>query len=365
MIVKHTEPGDLPSDQRIRAGAAAERQMSFYLNRAFGDESYVCVLNDLRLVDPEQPEHDGRNGVCQIDHLVLHRWGAFLIESKSAVDEVSVRDDGAGGDEWTRSFDGRELGIPSPIQQARRQGDFLRKFLGRHRESLLGKVPRGLRTLFKLLSGSDQRGFRCMPIQIIVAISDHGRIRRVNDWKEPARPFQTFVSKADLVANKIREEIAKHQSAGSLLGPTKGEYGMWCMNAEEVGVVATFLKDSHQPRADLRSRAASPSPPPWVTESPISNPAAVPAPTRPPAPGSHPTCKKCSGPNLTAMWGKFGYYWKCNDCDTNTAMPTVCSACGAERSRGKTVRIRKAGSAYFRACEACGIEERVWTQPAS
>ena len=32
-------------------------------------------------------------GVCQIDHMVLHRWGLFIIESKSVYDEVTVQSD--------------------------------------------------------------------------------------------------------------------------------------------------------------------------------------------------------------------------------------------------------------------------------
>jgi RNase P subunit RPR2 len=43
-------------------------------------------------------------------------------------------------------------------------------------------------------------------------------------------------------------------------------------------------------------------------------------------------------------------------------MPTVCSGCGAEGARGKTVRIRKDGPKFFRSCESCGIEERVWME---
>ena len=227
MIVKYAEPHAESSDPRRRAGAEAERQMAHYLHRDFASEAGLLVLNDLRLVDPDQPEHDGRPGVCQIDHLVLHRWGAFIVESKSVTDEVSVRDDGAGGDEWTRRYGGREHGFPSPIQQARRQGEFLRALFQRHREELLGKMPAGLRTLSKLMAGSDQRGFRNMPIQIIVAISDRGKIRRVNRWKEPTKPFRAFVSKADLVSAKIWEELGKHKAAGGLLGESKGEYGAY------------------------------------------------------------------------------------------------------------------------------------------
>ncbi len=61
--------------------------------------------------------------------------------------------------------------------------------------------------------------------------------------------------------------------------------------------------------------------------------------------------------DLTGKWGEYGYYWKCNACDTNTTMPTVCSPCGAESQRGQVVKIRKERPRFFRACEPCGIEE--------
>jgi hypothetical protein len=358
MIVKNAEPHADSSDPRLRAGTEAERQMAFYLHRDFASEAGLLVLNDLRLVDPDQPEHDGRPRVCQIDHLALHRWGAFIIESKSVTDEVSVRDDGAGGDEWTRRYGGREHGFPSPIQQARRQGLFLRVFLQRHREELLGKMPAGLRTLSKLMAGTDQRGFGNMPIQIIVAISDCGKIRRVNRWKEPTEPFRTFVSKADLVPAKIREEIGKHKAAGGLLSESKGDYGVWSMKAEEVLAVAEFLAARHEAKARVAPavRTASTTAPATSSTTEQSGPA--------PIASTGPVCKGCGGAGLSAQWGKYGYYWKCLNCGTNTSMPTICSACGAEGHRGKVVRIRKDGPKYFRACEQCGIEERIWTESA-
>ena len=54
-------------------------------------------------------------GVCQIDHLIVHRWGTFIVESKSAMEEVHVGPDGTGGDEWTRVYRGGKAGMASPI----------------------------------------------------------------------------------------------------------------------------------------------------------------------------------------------------------------------------------------------------------
>ena len=225
----------------------------------------------------------------------------------------------------------------------------MRTFLQRHREQLLGKVGFGFRTVFNAIHGTNQRGFLGVPIQIIVAISDGGKIKRVNRWKEPEGPFRTFVSKADLVSQKIQSEVEHHRKAASPLNTdTNDEYGQWAMKAEEVPVVAEFLVSQHSPLAG-RPKPAETKP---VYKAVAAKPSPQPV---------DPACKACGSVSLTGQWGKYGYYWKCNDCSANTPMPTVCSECGAEGHRGKTVRIRKEkGVGFFRECEACGHREAIW-----
>lgn len=207
--------------------------MAHYLRRGFREHDDVFVLNDLRLEDRNQPEQDGSPGVCQIDHLVVHRWGLFIVESKSVTEEVRVRSDGSGGDEWTRVYRRKETGMPSPIRQAQRQADFLLEFLQRHREELLGKVPFGGRTIAKVASGTDQRGFKNAPIQLVVAVSDKGRIKRFSGWEERTEPFREFVAKADVVPDKIAQELKAHKRGREHLADSswwqirRVEHGGW------------------------------------------------------------------------------------------------------------------------------------------
>ena len=63
----------------------------------------------------------------------------FIVESKLVSQEVGVRPDGTGGDEWTRVWQGTESGMPSPIRQAKRQSEFLRTILQRHGAELVGR----------------------------------------------------------------------------------------------------------------------------------------------------------------------------------------------------------------------------------
>ena len=329
--------------------------MAHYLYRRFAEDSDIHVLHDLHLHDTEQPEHTGSPGTCQIDHLLIHRWGMFIVESKSVTSEVRVRPDSTEGDEWTRVWNGTEKGIPSPIHQAKRQGQFLRTYLQRHRLELLGKQPVGIRTIAKIAAGTDQRGFRNVPIQIVVAVSDSGRIRRLDGWKEPEQPFRVFVTKADLVPDKVAHELTRHRKGARLLGNpvTSGTYGLWSMTKEEAEAVATFLAERHQGARSQDPQRLDRHPPAAPTRAPRHGDAT--------AASAEPACKHCASKDLVARWGKYGYYWQCRACQKNTPMPTECRSCGAKGHRGREVRIRKDGPTYFRDCQRCGNSELVWT----
>lgn len=352
MIVKPASTGPLSAVARQRAGEEAERQMAFYLHRAFANSPGIYVLNDLRIEDPDQPAFGDRVAACQIDHLVVHRLGMIIIESKSLRGTVHVRDDGYGGDIWTRSVHGVTEGISSPFQQARRQAEFLRAYLQNRRDILVGKFAPGFRTIAKIVHGTDQRGFRLMPIQIIVAYADSSDLRELKGWLPPSEPFRSYITKADLVVEKVQNEIRDHDRNAANLLTSRGPYGLWSLARGEAGEIAQYLCDQHAP-------LSTPPSPMLAREVSRAGSERVPSVQ---APASRASCKACRGVSLTACWGKYGYYWKCNDCGTNTAMPTVCSACGTEGVRGQQVRIRKEGPKYFRVCDLCGIEERIWTE---
>ena len=179
----------------------------------------------------------------------------FIVESKSVKEEVQVRPDGSGGDEWSRVYRNKKTGMPSPIQQARRQSEFLRAFLERHRKELVGRMPLGLRTIVNVVNGTDQRGFMRAPMQLVIAVSDGGRITRLGGWEEPRKPFRVFVAKADSVPDKIARELKRHRADARLLTLNPmGEYGLWNMEAGEAETVAGFPAARHaEPTSDLRA----------------------------------------------------------------------------------------------------------------
>ena len=85
MIAKELDPFT-STDKRQLAGRKAEEQMAFYLKRAFEHDDRVRVFNGLRF------EREG--DAAQIDHLVFHRWGMILVESKSVTGTVRVNEHG-------------------------------------------------------------------------------------------------------------------------------------------------------------------------------------------------------------------------------------------------------------------------------
>ena len=356
MIVKPYRQRPEEPSPRERAGEAAERQMAHYLHRRFKSHPEVHVLHGLRIEDRTQPEQDGSPGVCQIDHLIVHRRAMFIVESKSVTGVVRVRPDGSGGDEWGRVYRGREMGMASPIRQAERQSDFLRAFLERRQERLLEKMTLGRRALAKVVWGAeDQGGFRNAPVHLIIAISDSGDIRRIDDWKAPRKRFQAIVTKADLVPDKIDEELERHRKGANILNITQDNYGLWSMEARDAAKVAEFLAARHVERTNPaparggRATSGRGRKQPRGESSPAERP-----------PGA--VCRHCGSGDLTAKWGRFGYYWRCRACEKNTTMPKICSACGTERRADNGVRIRKDGTTYFRDCKTCGSSERIWME---
>lgn len=326
MIVK-----DLPerssADRLRQAGHDAEAQMAFYLKRAFGLDPAVHVFHDLRL--------EVQGDAAQIDHLILHRSGAVIVESKSVTTSVRINE----RDEWARQWNGRWSGMPSPVLQARRQADFLRQVLDADKEKLLGKALFGLK----------QKTFRAFVIDVVVAISDRGVIQHRGKLPE--------VRKADQVPDRVRDLITEHTQLAHPLSkdPRSQAWGV-TITPEEFVRVSAFLRARHteRPAEQVTIPSVPPEPSTARVEPPprdelLSDGAASFVPVAPPAlPASVPVCRHCGSQDLAVVYGKFGYYWKCGDCDGNTPLVTQCPTCGAK------ARVRKSGLEFFAECIPCG-----------
>lgn len=200
--------------------------MAFYLRRAFEHEHDVWVFNDLRLA---------KNGdAAQIDHLLLHRSGMVVIESKSATGEIAVNQRG----EWSRRIGACEQGMESPVVQARLQAQFLRRLMSENDERLLDGQLGGL--LPKHFN-------RNWPVDVIVAVSDTGRISRGMEVPE--------LLKADQVAERVRAIVDRHKRGRFSPNPLNPD-ALYVLKPVEIGRLVMFLQGSHAPLARAGDKAA-------------------------------------------------------------------------------------------------------------
>lgn len=306
-----------------QAGVRAERQMAFYLRRAFQSSTDYAVLNNLRI----QAGADA----AQIDHLVISRWGLVIIESKSVATKVCVN----ARDEWMRLVDGSWRGMPSPILQAKRQKVFLRDFLNGNKQKLLGRI---------VLLG--QKGFRNFSMDVMVAISDHGIIDRV-DGADPQEVF-----KADQVPARVTQtlEARRCEIVGLLKSLTTPYVGI---EAAEKDRLVTFLRAFERPLEDQRTDDFSS----FAENSASREPEKlrVPAPLHTVSPSERYRCRHCNVTDLEIRWGRYGYYFKCTACDGNTPLPLL--ADGTKRT------LRKDGAQFYMV-KPDGSEELFFTNTA-
>ncbi|WP_261664346.1 nuclease-related domain-containing protein [Deinococcus sp. Marseille-Q6407] len=331
MIVKEHRPTPT-RDKFQRAGDEAEQQMAHYLQRAFGEDQAVHVFNNLRL--------QRKGETAQLDHLILHRSGMIIVESKSVSTAVRINE----REEWSRKWNGDWQGMPSPVLQAQRQAELLRQLLQDHAAQLRRK------TLFGLLQGD----FSSWQIDGLVAISDRGVLQTKGQ-----RPS---VCKADQVPERARGLIEQQAAQGR---------AALTLNAEEFERVSRFLLMQHREKKlpaasapaqrDERGKGAPGQMKDQARTVPHKRPTPAGAKRAAAAPASAgawlPTCSQCHSPHLKILFGH-SYYFKCQDCGANTPLPR--RAC---RNCGEPTRTRKQGLRFYADCERCGSSEHFFTNP--
>ena len=324
MIIKQTD--ELTStDKFSRAGKSAENKMQFYLKRKFEDDPDIYVLNGIRI--------GYENDYAQIDHLLIYKYVMILIESKSVIGEVSYNDFG----EWSRLWDSVRIGIPSPIEQAKMQSSFLKKYL----ESYGPKLPRTF---------GFPRKYEELPVEILVAISDTAIIRRPKNLK------LDNVCKADLIVNKILDILDNYDEKK---GCFSSSIRPFIMNRETIQEISLFLKEKHTPLIEKTSMSeegstlVEPSLKPSLHTPALTNKRTKYIPVEklktiePGQTDNVPRCRVCGSKKLKVLWGRYGYYYKCDDCNNNTPIKQSCVKCGQK------LRVRKDKNNFFSECASC------------
>jgi len=301
-------------------GYDAEKQMAYYLMRAFENDKLIHVINDLRL------EKDGV--VAQIDHLIIHRFGFLIIESKSVTTEVSVNEHG----EWVRYFNNKPKGMPSPVNQAIRQADLLKQLLIENNKDIMRKGIIGQASSGKL------------KYDVLVAISDNGIIKRGKNTKLDE------VLKADQITDKIQKTIENYERENKKLFSLKMNMHL---SDESLTNISRFLYNSHKPLGNV-SQCHDPLQNPKKTVPEVLQPVAVTSEEiqkLPSLPKNQEHCSKCNSKNITIAYGKYGYYFKCLDCGGNTNLKLKC------KDNSCKPRLRKIKHQFFKECAICGASE--------
>mgnify|MGYP000184983160 FL=1 len=313
MILKDKDQLPETSNKRLLAGDHQEKNVAFYLRRAFKDRDDVLVINDLRIV------HNGET--AQIDHLVITELGFCLVESKSIKATVKINKEG----EWTRVYAGNLKGIPSPIKQVELQEKLLRDLLAENKSKILGKVL-GM-----------QQGFGGRKWVTICAISSDAVI----DRKYLPKELNERVMKSEFISDWVDKNIAMKQGVGKKL---RAITSTPLFTQSELLSIGEFLLSQHTPvktqesnqkesSIEVSKEAVVKVPPESETNTSVS-PVSL-------------CCKQCkSSDKLTGMYGKYGYYAKCG-CGVNTSMKRDCPKCDS------AMRVKKDKAKYTASCE-CG-----------
>jgi len=295
-----------------KSGLRAEKQMAHYLKREFQDNADIFVINDLRI--------EINNDIAQIDHLIIHRYGFLIIESKSVTTEISINEYG----EWARHYLKNVTGMPSPINQARRQADFLKNYLMEKSDNLLKK---GL--LFQVL-------FTDFKFDILVAISDSGIINRPKTLNIPG------VYKADQITDEVNSIISSYAGTKKNILTLKVNYNFSDTSMDKV---TSFLLQAHKPVKRNKKLEVNETKAVYFTHSEKKKKTKEQA--------DH-SCSKCNSDNIEIVYGR-NYYFKCLDCNGNTPIKLKCKETSCKP------KIRKQKLTFFKECSECKTSELFFT----
>jgi hypothetical protein len=322
-----------------KAGVKGEEQSAYLIDFEYAKSPNWAVIHDLRL------EHGGRT--AQIDHVLINRWmDVYVLETKYFSSGMKVTEEGEflRYDSYKRTY----VGMSSPLEQNDRHIQVLKDVLD-------------------TIDLPTRLGIRIAPnFQSFVLVAPEARVIR------PERFDTSRIIKADQLKKSLWRDF---ESENPLFGILKTAAKL--VSGETVELVARQLAAKHVPLVRGRYQVAEAVPETSVSIS-SSAPVATfgvtrnepsPASTRtfePKADVTHaesgegvppgPACKSCSSSAGTILYGKYGYYFKCDGCATNTAIRLQCAV-------GHAPRLRKDGLRFLRECAQCRTSILFYSNP--
>ncbi|WP_153912621.1 nuclease-related domain-containing protein [Shewanella sp. TC10] len=325
MILKTKTLQNTVSPQAI-AGQKQEQNVAFFLRRAFKDNPEILVINDLKFTFNDE--------TAQIDHLIIYPYGFVLVESKSIKGNVKVNKQG----EWTRSFNQKWSGMPSPIKQVEQQQILLTELLTHHKGEILGKM-------FGIQQGIKGRCWEHLCVVSSTAVIDR-------------KTMPKAVSEQLVKTEFLVDKLLKMMKLGNKLLRKVNVYDTRpYFNQQELDSIGNFLLSQHIDISNhINSNKQTTSSPTAEVVTPIPQPQ-VPNVYQEaqPIPQVKLSCKHCGeSTNYIPMYGKFGYYINCNQCTKNTPMKQACPMC-----HSKNTKVQKRKETYTLNCQDCSYSQQI------
>jgi len=299
----------------LRAGLKGEKESAYLIDFDCKSSKHTAVIHDLRL--------EGRGGVAQIDHLLIHRtMTVFVLETKHFNFGMKITDEGEflRWNEYKKAFEG----MPSPLAQNDRHIKILNE-------------------AFDFIEMPTRMGIRLSPsYESYVLVSTNARIDRSSKFDS------SRVIKADVLLKTIKKQF-DDESILDTLGKVSR-----IVSTETLELIARKLSSFHSPSkvnylakfglGDVPAQTSS-----RIRTSALEDIQQVQATTQSKDPSSlsvH-TCRSCGSTKISVQYGKYGYYFKCAACDGNSPIKIGCGIAGHKE------RIRKDGLRFFRECADC------------
>lgn len=294
----------------LKSGIKGESDAAYLIDFSFKNSKNNAIIHDLRL------EINGR--IAQIDHLLINRsLMVFVLESKHFNSGIKINDNGEFlyWNDYKKTYEG----MPSPLAQNERHIAVLKD-------------------AFNSLKMPTRLGIRLTPSFVpYVLVSASARIDR------PQKFDTSEVIKSDVLENTIMRKFDKLGIMDTFSAAAR------MVSPETLEDIALQLSALHTP-TNINYKAKF-----GITDNPTEKPATPPIPE--PTKNQQLLCRKCNSSNIGIQYGKFGYYFKCLDCDGNTPIKVTCE------KEGCKARLRKEGHKFFKECTSCNSSSLFFTNP--
>lgn len=303
----------------FHAGIKGEKESAYQIDFYFGASKNWVVIHDLRL------EVGGR--VAQIDHLLINRMlECYVLESKHFSSGLKITEDGEflRWNQYKKTYEG----MASPLEQNQRHIVVLKEV-----EKYLRMPTRlGLHLQFSY--------------HPYILVSPTARVDR------PKNRDTSHVIKADMLHSAIMKD-----KDSTFLNVTK------VVSSETIAELARQLVNYHTPitinyRLKFGITEQQPASVSSVSKDEKKSDAPVTSEKQSIQEQASFICRHCNSPSLAVQYGRYGYYFKCSDCDQNTPIKISCGQVGHKE------RIRKDGVNFYRECDECRTSKIFFTNAA-